>query len=66
MSGLLDRMTGDLVVKMPDDKLVEWWRELYADPMYSHPQMDIQKLIEDELERRGLPHDFETLSAGLT
>lgn len=65
MSGLLRTATERVVAGMTNDELVKWWRDLYGDPEYSHPEMDIQKVIEDELAKRGQPYDFDTLSAGV-
>ena len=58
---LHERLAASAVTSMSSDKLRKWWHELYDDPEYSHPEMDIQQIIEEELERRGEASDFDTL-----
>lgn len=47
-------ITATLVASMTDEQLIEWWQEIWNDPEYSHPQMEIHDVIEAEMTKRGV------------
>ena len=52
---LLEGTTERVARSKTDDELRAWYLEIWHDPDYSHPEMDMHRVIERELARRGLP-----------